>query len=84
MGRVAENRSDKEKLIFLYNCFQPNTLQEATVDPVHDDIEITREGEGTDAFAVSILISVRSHFCFAPEVWASQSMIKELLLVEKT
>lgn len=38
----------------LLNHFQPNALQEATVDPVHDDIEITNEGEGTDAFAVSI------------------------------
>ncbi len=54
----------KEKLIFLCNCFQPNTLQEATVDPVHDDIEITSEGEGTDAFAVSTDIETRSEYVY--------------------
>ena len=32
--------------------FQPTTLQEATVEPIHDDIEITNDGEETDAFAV--------------------------------
>ena len=39
-----------------YNCvfvFQPQTVDEVTVDPVQDDIEIVNEGEGTDAFAVS-------------------------------
>ncbi len=55
----AKIGATKEKLIFLCNCFQPNTLQEATVDPVHDDIEITSEGEGTDAFAVSTDIETR-------------------------
>ena len=34
--------------------FQPQTVDEVTVDPVQDDIEIVNEGEGTDAFAVSI------------------------------
>ena len=33
--------------------FQPQTVDEVTVDPVQDDIEIVNEGEGTDAFAVS-------------------------------
>ena len=32
--------------------FQSNNLQDTVVDPVLDDIEITHEGEGTDAFAV--------------------------------
>ena len=39
-----------------YYCvfvFQPQTVDEVTVDPVQDDIEIVNEGEGTDAFAVS-------------------------------
>ncbi|XP_046847107.1 Bardet-Biedl syndrome 5 protein-like isoform X1 [Xenia sp. Carnegie-2017] len=30
---------------------RPTTLQEATVEPIHDDIEITNDGEETDAFA---------------------------------
>jgi len=33
--------------------FQPQTVDEVTVDPVQDDIEIVNEGEATDAFAVS-------------------------------
>ena len=28
-------------------------MDEVTVDPVQDDIEIVNDGEGTDAFAVS-------------------------------
>jgi hypothetical protein len=48
--------------MFFCNCFQPNTLQETTVDPVHDDIEITSEGEGTDAFAVSVVIETGSGY----------------------
>ena len=38
-----------------------------TVDPVQDDIEIVNEGEGTDAFAVSIytliLKSLPHNYC---------------------
>ena len=42
----------KQLVIFLF-LFQPQTVDEVTVDPVQDDIEIVNEGEGTDAFAVS-------------------------------
>ena len=33
-----------------------------TVDPVQDDIEIVNDGEGTDAFAVSIHYTQIVHF----------------------
>lgn len=41
-------------LLFLCQLFQPQAVDEVTVDPVQDDIEIVNDGEGTDAFAVSI------------------------------
>jgi len=41
-------------LLFLCQPFQPQAVDEVTVDPVQDDIEIVNDGEGTDAFAVSI------------------------------
>ena len=42
-------------------CLQPQTVDEVTVDPVQDDIEIVNEGEGTDAFAVSMTFIEGSH-----------------------
>ena len=49
---AAERILLKQPVIFLF-LFQPQTVDEVTVDPVQDDIEIVNEGEGTDAFAVS-------------------------------
>ena len=37
---------------------QPQSAEEVTVDPVQDDIEIVSDGEGTDAFAVSVLLAL--------------------------
>ena len=36
-------------------------MDEVTVDPVQDDIEIVNEGEGTDAFAVSTVFLYIKH-----------------------
>ena len=36
-------------------------MDEVTVDPVQDDIEIVNEGEGTDAFAVSTVFLYMTH-----------------------
>ena len=44
-------------------CLQPQHLEEVTVDPVQDDIEIVSEGQSTDAFAVSYILCVRKNTC---------------------
>ena len=41
--------------------FQPQTLDDITVDPVEDDIEIVDEGSTSDAFAVSLCESFYVH-----------------------
>ena len=41
--------------------FQPQTLDDITVDPVEDDIEIVDEGSTSDAFAVSLCESFHVH-----------------------
>ena len=43
-------------LFYFFLNLKPQTVDEVTVDPVQDDIEIVNEGEGTDAFAVSIYL----------------------------
>ena len=37
----------------MISIFQPQTLDDISVDPVEDDIEIVDEGSTSDAFAVS-------------------------------
>lgn len=63
--------------IFLLNVFccvfvfQPQTVDEVTIDPVQDDIEIVSEGEGTDAFAVSTVTwspYSQCHFTIQPDL----------------
>ena len=44
-------------LFYLSLNLKPQAVDEVTVDPVQDDIEIVNEGEGTDAFAVSIYLN---------------------------
>ena len=44
----------KRASLKFFITFQPDSLEDVTVDPIEDDIEITNEETTSEAFAVSI------------------------------
>ena len=80
---LAHNHSDtaarillKQLVIFLF-LFQPQTVDEVTVDPVQDDIEIVNEGEGTDAFAVSTVFLYIIHILIYNNTRCTEKLLQQ-------
>ena len=66
----------KQLVIFLF-LFQPQTVDEVTVDPVQDDIEIVNEGEGTDAFAVSTVFLYIIHILIYNNTRCTEKLLQQ-------
>lgn len=66
----------KQPVIFLF-LFQPQTVDEVTVDPVQDDIEIVNEGEGTDAFAVSTVFLYIIHILIYNNTRCTEKLLQQ-------
>lgn len=52
-------------------------MDEVTVDPVQDDIEIVNEGEGTDAFAVSTVFLYIIHILIYNNTRCTEKLLQQ-------